>query len=78
MGAALARTGTAGLSSLPLLKVTTALTYQFLHLDHWLSLFHAFPSDVAVTGKEISLFRNLAAASWTTSKPQSAYSPISC
>ena len=42
--------------------------YQFLHLDHWLSLFHALPFDVAVTGKEISLFRTFAAASWTTSK----------
>ena len=30
VGAALARTGTAGLSSLPLLKVTTALTSSIL------------------------------------------------
>ena len=43
------------------LKSLLPRLHQFLHLDHWLSLIHALPSDVAVTGKEISLFRNLSA-----------------
>ena len=78
MGADLAGAGVVGLSSLPLLKATTALTSQFLHLDHWLSLSYALPSDVAVTRREPSLFLNPAAAGWTTLKSQSAYCPVSC
>ena len=43
VGAFLAGSGTAGLSYVPLLKVTTALTSSILHWDHWQSLSHAFP-----------------------------------
>ena len=59
------------------LKSLLPLLHQFLHLEYWLSLFHALPSDVAVTGKEPSLFLNPVAAGWTTLKSQSAYCPIS-
>ena len=58
VGVFLVGAGTVGLSSLPLLKVTTALTSSFLHLDHWRSLSHAFPSGFAVSGKGISLFQD--------------------
>ena len=68
MGADFARAGTVVLSSLP---------HQLLHLDHWLSISHALPSDVAVTGRELSLFLNPASAGWTTLKSQSAYCPVS-
>ena len=60
------------------LKSPLPLLHQFLHLDHWLSLFHALPSDVAVTGREPSLFLNPTAADWTTLKSQNAYCPVSC
>ena len=60
------------------LKLPLPLLHQFLHLDHWLSLFHALPSDVAVTGREPSLFLDSATVGWTTLKSQSAYCPVSC
>ena len=60
------------------LKSPLPRLHQFLHFDNWLSLFHALPSDVAVTGREPSLFVNPAAAGWTTLKSESAYFQVSC
>ena len=78
MGAVLARVGTVGLSSLPLLKVTTALTSSILTFGSLVEPWSCTPSDFAVCGKKISLFQNPAAAGWTTSKSLSAYCPVSC
>ena len=78
MGADLASSDTAGFSSLPLLKVTTALTSSVLSFGSLVSLFHSFLSDVAVTGREPSLFLNPAAAGWIFLKFQNTYCPISC
>ena len=77
VGAILVGAGTAGLSYLPLLKVTTALTSSILTFGSLAEPISCTPFGFCCVWKEISLFPN-PAAGWTTWKSQSAYCPISC
>ena len=61
LGSSTAGLGVDGLTSLPLLKVTTAFTSSFLGFGSLESSTHAFPLDWAVSEKEISLFLTPAA-----------------
>ena len=58
MGAVLVGAGTAGLSSLPLLKVTTALTSSILAFGSLVEPISCTPLGFCLSGKEISLFQN--------------------
>ena len=61
MGAILVGAGTASLSSLPLLKVTTALTSSILAFGSLEEPISCIPLGFAVSGKEIFLFQDPAA-----------------
>ena len=61
VGVVLVGARAAGFSSLPLLKVTTALTSSILAFGSLAEPISCTPQGFAVVGKEISLFQNPAA-----------------